>query len=221
MEDWTKQGGMPPQFLQQMSGQPNSNDGPSSGFFQQAPNAGGPQRKPSHQEVAEMFTRMAEVAKARAAEEQPEMGTAETPNIGEDLNILPLPNTQYVGKTNMIWRWIVKDLETNLSYVVSATLCIRGADKGSYMVTLNQDKPIASSSRSSEYVFYNDMPKLLGQALVSAWNYKNIWKLHAGEFLEREISEEEVVMETEKVSARDVRRAKNITIDSVGEVASE
>lgn len=99
----------------------------------------------------------------------------------EDLNILPLPSTQDVGPASISWNWY----PTSFVNVIGL-LFTKGAapdKRGTYTVRVSG---LESSSLANPVELTGDDAKLIGQALISAWNYKNVWKHHAGSFIERE-----------------------------------
>ena len=115
----------------------------------------------------------------------------------DDLNILPLPTTQRVGTHSLTWTW-----------TCDTTLVVSTLDvvEDRYHVTLH-----AGNSRGEEYLA-GDNAKILGQALISAWNWKNVWKQHAGELLLRTMKDD---------VERDVENAENAgNVESVESVES-
>lgn len=108
----------------------------------------------------------------------------------EDLNILPLPNYQEIvsGKW-MQWCWIIADGQTVGGIKVFGILYLSdvggGKRKGEYEVQLCLGKHHGSTE---ENVFHlaPGLTKEIGQALISAQNWQNIWKQHAGTYLEAE-----------------------------------
>lgn len=108
----------------------------------------------------------------------------------EDLNILPMPMHQIVDKTMMVWVW--NPIE---SVYVFGKLCTKPDGDlvpGDWAVEL-----ALPGVEGNCYQFADDAAKIIGQSLISAWNYKNIWKQHAGDFLERQLmSDDEPVEET-------------------------
>ena len=90
---------------------------------------------------------------------------------------LPLPDDQERNPNgDLEWHWDIASI-----FTVRATL----KRDGIYFVELFNASP-----NSQATLFADDMPKRLGLALVAAENYINVWKQHAGEFLERELSKE-------------------------------
>ena len=114
----------------------------------------------------------------------------------DDLNILPLPTTQRVGTHSLTWTW-----------TCDTTLVVSTLDvvEDRYHVTLRR------TSWGEEYLA-GDNAKILGQALISAWNWKNVWKQHAGELLLRTMKDD---------VERDVENAENAgNVESVESVES-
>ena len=104
----------------------------------------------------------------------------------EDLNILPLPVQQIVEQTHMVWVWT--PMEGVLVFGKLYTAHDDGFNPGDWIVEL-----AIPGIDSQSYALTDDAPKMIGQALISAWNYKNIWKQHAGEFLERQLMNRPVI----------------------------
>jgi hypothetical protein len=116
----------------------------------------------------------------KEAVEKSNENTEESSVFEEDLNILPLPIQQIVENTYMMWVWVPMN-----GVQVFGKLFTKhedGFSPGDWVVEMAIPEINAES-----YLFTDDAPKLVGQALVSAWNYKNIWKQHAGDFLERQL----------------------------------
>lgn len=136
-----------------------------------------PNRQDKKQGLGDILSQMGQRAR-QAQQQQPSQQEA------EDLNVLPLPATQdVIQKSMIVWKWPI-----NNDFSVVATLYTKdtpeGKEVGSYEVELltpGKDEPFEINFDVPE------VAKFVGQALISAWNYKNIWKLHAGEFLEREL----------------------------------
>lgn len=104
----------------------------------------------------------------------------------EDLNILPLPVQQSVESTRMVWVWT--PMEGVFVFGKLYTAHDDGFNPGDWIVELT-----IPGIDTESYALTDDAPKLIGQALISAWNYKNIWKQHAGEFLERQLMNRPVI----------------------------
>lgn len=102
----------------------------------------------------------------------------------DDLNILPLPIDQRVEDDSMLWIWLPSEDTVVLGRLY--TKHSDGYEPGDYIVELSMPKAIEGVHTES-FILNNDGAKVIGQCLVSAWNYKNIWKEHAGDFLERQL----------------------------------
>lgn len=109
------------------------------------------------------------------------------------INVLPKPDTQEIGDGVIVWRWTL----LNGSAVVESVL----AFKENNQQNLNKDEYVVSvklpGSENGTYSFYDDTSKAVGQAILSAWNWKTIWKLHAGDFLLESLSDEQPVCSPE------------------------
>lgn len=110
----------------------------------------------------------------------------ENPDVA---NVLPKPDTQDIGDGVIVWRWEV----LNGSIMVESVLATREENqaklaKDEYVVSV--DLPV---SENGKYSFYDESSKEVGQAILSAWNWKEIWKLHAGDFLLENLSQERCV----------------------------
>lgn len=110
-------------------------------------------------------------------------GKAETPEVA---NVLPKPITQDIGDGVIVWRWEI----LNGSITVESTLATREPNQAK----LAKDEYVVAvafpESDNATYCFYDDSAKDVGQAILSAWNWKEIWKLHAGDFLLEKLSQE-------------------------------
>jgi len=112
--------------------------------------------------------------------EKTKENTEEISVVEEDLNILPLPIDQIVQKKCMTWVWIPME-----GVQVTGKLFTAHDDEfspGDWLVEMS-----IPGIYTDSYELTEDSPKLIGQALISAWNYKNIWKQHAGDFLEKQL----------------------------------
>lgn len=123
---------------------------------------------------AQLLDKMAESKKNRSAEKT------------EDFNILPKPNSQELKDGYILWTWKLND-----GFVVESILATRhnneaGLEKGKYVVNVKMPQ-----TESCTYSFFDNMAKDFGKAILSAWNWKEIWKLHAGDFLLAELSDDE------------------------------
>lgn len=125
------------------------------------------------QQKIELAEKLAE-AFARSARKEP-------PPVVEDLNMLPLPTTQVIDFDNWIqWTW-----EVSSEMKVLVTLYLSGYEQahraGDFDIEL-------IFSRETEMISMEpEEAKTLGQAIVSASNWHNIWKQHVGVFIERNI----------------------------------
>lgn len=95
----------------------------------------------------------------------------------EDLNNLPKPNTQTIDRESgkIIWDWYL-DQFTVTSELTTAD--------NSYDVHI---KRLSGDGLADSWEMYPETAKIVGQALVSAWNWKDIWKVHAGGFIAKEL----------------------------------
>lgn len=103
-------------------------------------------------------------------------------------NVLPKPETQEIGDGVIVWRW-----ETlGGSVIIESTLATREPNQAH----LAQDEYVVAlklpTSDNDTYAFYDDSAKDVGQAILSAYNWKEIWKLHAGDFLLEQLKNEPV-----------------------------
>lgn len=101
------------------------------------------------------------------------------------LNMLPKPNNQEIGDGIIVWRWHLTS-----GTVIEAILATRHSnqvnlEKDTYVVNVQFPK-----SNNCSYSFFDDTAKEIGQALLSAWNWQNVWKLHVGDFLLETLSKE-------------------------------
>lgn len=102
------------------------------------------------------------------------------------LNMLPKPDTQEIGNGYILWRWNAE------AAIIESILATRnsnelGLEKDSYIVNIS-----LPHSEECAYTLFNDTAKEIGSALLSAWNWQHIWKLHAGDFLLDVLSQEPV-----------------------------
>lgn len=113
-----------------------------------------------------------------------------------DLNILPKPGVQDIGDGVIVWRWFVGGV------VIETALATRDNNQmnievGKYMISVKMPE-----SDNGMYTLYEDVSKELGQALVSAWNWQHVWKLHAGDYLLSELSQDQEEITAEVVEDR-------------------
>lgn len=114
---------------------------------------------------------LAEIAK-KAQENQQEQ---EVESVEQDLNVLPLPSTQHIGTKDIRWEW-----EVTPEIKVISELTLGGPLARRYAVEIFNDE-----ENNILYFENSDVPKFLGQAILAAWNHKNVWKEHVGAFLEQ------------------------------------
>lgn len=135
----------------------------------------------------------------------------ETESYSDDLNMLPKPHMQEIGDGVIVWRWYIEGV------VIETVLATREANqsklsKGEYSVSMMLPK-----SSKGMYVLNGDISKDIGQALTSAWNWKNVWKLHAGDFLLGELSKEPAEM----IETDDDNEVEAEVVDSVDTAENE
>ena len=115
---------------------------------------------------------------------------------GEDLNILPMPLSQEIKKTPTAswieWTWEPVGLGIKIIgilYTQDSSWETDTPDKkqGDYEVQLSLPTQEEVITFSGVYTYDPILAKPIGQALISAANWKNIWKEHAGTFLEKEL----------------------------------
>ena len=99
-------------------------------------------------------------------------------------NILPKPQTQEIGDGVIVWRWTLCDGNV----VIESVLATREPNQSSmskdeYGIGLKMP-----DSENGTYALSSGVAKEIGQAILSAHNWKEIWKLHAGDFLLEELS---------------------------------
>lgn len=102
----------------------------------------------------------------------------------QDLNMLPKPGVQQIGDGVIVWRWFCGGV------VIEAVLATRhgnqmNLEEGKYLISVKMPE-----SSNGMYTLYEEVAKELGQALMSAWNWQHVWKLHAGDFLLEEMSKQ-------------------------------
>jgi hypothetical protein len=143
------------------------------------------------QALTSFLTKFADAARERKAQLD-EQDANTTP--ADDLNILPLPTEQRVEKDRIVWTWLPWGEEISIQgvlYTRDIPLSYSKSEmqkKGDYVVHMY----FAGDSLDPVH-FFGDCAKLVGQALISAWNYQHIWKQHAGDFIEMEVMKEEPV----------------------------
>ena len=105
-------------------------------------------------------------------------------SVGDDVaNILPKPVNQSIGDGVIVWRWVIPGDIVVESVLATRTANQSSLEKGEYVVGVQFPE-----SENATYALYGDTAKDVGQAILSAWNWKNIWRLHAGDFLLQELS---------------------------------
>lgn len=102
------------------------------------------------------------------------------------VNMLPKPDSQEIGNGFIMWRWAPEGAVIE-SFLVTRHVNDLGLDKDSYVVNLRLPE-----SEEFSWAMFDDVAKGIGSSLLSAWNWKNIWKLHAGDFLLEVMSQEPV-----------------------------
>lgn len=110
---------------------------------------------------------------------------------GDVLNMLPKPDSQSIGNGIIVWQWIVEDKVFIQSVLATRNTNELGLEKDGYLVTVKMPE-----SDDFSYSMFDETAKDIGQALLSAWNWQNVWKLHAADFLLESLSQEPVVEPT-------------------------
>lgn len=105
-------------------------------------------------------------------------------DTGAVANVLPKPDEQVIGNGIIVWRWKTEFALVE-SVLVTNTSNQLNMPKDKYFV--NMQMPL---HEQCAYTMFDDTPKELGQAILSAWNWQHIWKLHAGDFLLETLSKE-------------------------------
>lgn len=103
---------------------------------------------------------------------------------GEVANILPKPDSQDIGDGLIIWHWKTKDVTVESVLVTKENNPVK-LPKGTYLVNLQMPQ-----TDNCAYSLLGESAKEIGQAILSAYNWQNIWKLHAGDFLLEKLSQE-------------------------------
>ena len=89
-----------------------------------------------------------------------------------------LPDTQTVKSGAMEWMWNVPPAEGDgIAYKIQGSLNVQ---TGEYRVEMAGSSPDLLE-------FLGDEAKNVGIALISAHGYKDVWKDHAGYFMEKEM----------------------------------
>lgn len=147
----------------------------------------------NHQPPKDTQPKLAEAMKKvgeRFAEAQRQQNEA---NQKEDLNILPMPLSQTIKKNKygewLEWVWEPVGLGIKIIGILYTQDSQWPDDEaepkpqGHYEVQLSMPYKELSSCHTLDPI----IAKGVGQALISAWNWKDIWKQHAGDFLEKEL----------------------------------
>jgi len=98
----------------------------------------------------------------------------------EDLNILPMPDSQEIHKDWIEWTWIVNP--PSMGIKINGVLYTHDVDfksAGQYIVDI--DLGNEDSKKKSVNIFTADVAKDIGKAVLSASNWINVWKQHFGE----------------------------------------
>lgn len=136
------------------------------------------------------------------------ISSAKKKEPGDDLNMLPKPHLQEVGDGIIVWRWYIGGVVIE-SILVTRQANQMGLDKGEYTVSMKLPE-----SDKGMYTLNGDIAKEIGQSLTSAWNWKNVWKLHAGDFLLGELSKEPAqAVELDDITAVDDSEIVEVEVD--------
>lgn len=97
------------------------------------------------------------------------------------------PTNQVIGDGFIAWQWVL--LEGNV--VVESALSLREGNEtnlpvGDYAVSLRL--PASEQEGDPVYVFSDESVNIVGSALCTAWEWKDVWTEHAGEYLRELIS---------------------------------
>jgi hypothetical protein len=103
---------------------------------------------------------------------------------GEDFNVLPKPATQDIGYGLIVWQWFIGDITVEGALATQETNRL-SLEQGDYAVTIKMPE-----NENYIYSLVGDTAKDVGKCILSAWNWKEIWKLHAGDFLLEKLSKE-------------------------------
>jgi hypothetical protein len=99
----------------------------------------------------------------------------------EDLNILPLPVSQEIVPGKWIrWSW-GKPAHMEVIVTLYLSRYENEFQAGDFNIELICDAP------STQFEFSPEDAKSLGQDIVSASNWRNVWKQHVGTLIEREV----------------------------------
>lgn len=109
---------------------------------------------------------------------------------------LPKPDTQEIGDGIIVWRWVASEI------IVESILTTRennqaNMEKDIYTVGVKMPE-----SENYTYMLEGDTAKEIGQAILSAWNWQHIWKVNAGEYLLRDMQQQELPAPEEFIDSR-------------------
>lgn len=93
------------------------------------------------------------------------------------LNTLPMPSKQEILPSEIRWTWKIGLHGTVQAFYFGATNEFHVELNTAGMLCLKPDESLA-----------------LGQALVSAWNWENVWQQHVGHFVQKEMTEKTQVV---------------------------
>jgi len=127
--------------------------------------------------IGEKLSQAVKDAKAKT-EKSLEESMADVP---EDLNILPMPDSQEIHKDWIEWTWIVQPKSMKIR--VNGVLYTHNTDfkkAGEYIVDIDLGDP-DQDVKKKESNFTADVAKDIGKAVLSASNWINVWKQHFGE----------------------------------------
>lgn len=98
----------------------------------------------------------------------------DTDDEADDLNILPKPDKQEIKRPlgTIEWDWNCTENITVRSILV----------QGSHAYNV-----FIETTVDFEYPLCAEEAKIVGQALVSAWNWRDVWQFHAGGFIARDM----------------------------------
>lgn len=140
------------------------------------------------------LTEMLKEASKKATEQKKRelTGQSEPENQpeAEDFNILPFPENQEIrnGENGawIQWWWDIGEVRVwGILYTTDTKSNDGLRKKGQYEVQLSMPE------KNDVYNFNSDESKAIGKAMLSASNWINIWKEHAGMFLEKNLMGDE------------------------------
>lgn len=134
--------------------------------------------------AADILGGIAQKLKERGEQMQEQQGDDEEV---EDLNILPFPNSQNIYGNNgtIVWEWIVNEEVTVTAVLYTKDDTPEGGNTGFKKGDYNIVQHTCDDSGENDWT--PEDAKILGQALISASNWKNIWRDHAGKFIAQEL----------------------------------